>query len=285
MSPRVPQFILVGVPRAGTTSLYEYLGQHPGVYVSPLKETNFLSYPGDEIARAEYPWLHFPVRTIEEYERMFFARGDRVAVDFSASCFHSTVAIERIQQFTPDPHCLVLLRDPVARAYSGYLNRVNKGNEIRPVDAALAPGERAVEIGFYYDRICAYRAAFGAERVRVWLFDDLSTRPQKTLGEIFEYVGVNPAEPVDTAKVHNRGGVPRSKSVQRLLPSFPRRRRFLQALPKPVRAAVQGMGRVNRAPAPPLPSHIERRLRGLYAEDIRRLEGLIRRDLGHWISG
>jgi hypothetical protein len=280
----LPSSVLVGVPRSGTTSLYQYFGQHPGICLSDVKEVNFLSYPGPERARTEYPWLRFPVRTLEEYRALFAGAGSRVPVDFSASCFRSPVAIERIQHFVPGANCFVLLRDPVARAYSAYLNRLNKGYESRPPEEALVPGELAVDNGFYYERIEAFRAALGADRLRVWLFDDLSAAPQATLREMFSYLGVDPSVEIDTSAVYNRGGVPRSTTVQRLLPSYPRRRQLVDALPGSVRTAVQRLARLNRAQAPPIPERVEQRLRGLYADDVRRLGELIGRDLNPWLA-
>ncbi len=283
LSP-LPKAVLVGVPRSGTTSLYKYFSQHPGICLSEVKEVNFLSYPGEEAARTDVPWLRFPVRTLDDYRALFAAAGDRVPVDFSASCFRSPVAIDRIREFVPAANLFVLLRNPVARAYSAYLNRLNKGYESRRPEDALVPGEPAVDNGFYCDRVAAFRAAFGADRVRVWLFDDLSAQTEVTLREMFGYLGVDETVSVDTAAVYNRGGVPRSGAVQRLLPSYPARRKIADALPGPLRAGAQRLTRLNRAPAPPLPEPVAQRLRSLYADDVRRLGEELGRDLDQWVK-
>lgn len=280
----LPAAVLVGVPRSGTTSLYKYFSQHPGICLSEVKEVNFLSYPGEEAARADVPWLRFPVRTLDEYRALFVAAGDRMAVDFSASCFRSPVAIERIREYVPDAKLFVLLRDPVSRAYSAYLNRLNKGYETRAPDEALVPGEPAVDNGFYYERLAAFRAAFGTERVRVWLFDDLKASTDVTLREMFAYLGVDDTVAVDTTSVYNRGGVPRSAAVQRLLPSYPTRRKIADALPAPLLAGAQRLTRLNRASAPALPEAVAQRLRRGYADDIARLGDLLGRDLDQWAN-
>jgi hypothetical protein len=256
-----------------------------------VKEINFLSYPGEEVARRDFPWLRFSVRTLDEYERLFAGAGagagaaGRVPVDFSASCFRSPVAIDRIRQFVPDAQLFVLLRDPVRRAYSAYLNRLDKGYERRSPDAALVRGASAVENGFYAERIDEFRAAFGADRFRVWLFEDLTSRPQETLREIFGYLGVDQSVVVDTTAVYNRAGAPRNKVLHRMLPSYPRRRRLIAALPAPLRTAARRAGQLTRAPAPPMPELVARRLRDVYADDVLRLQELIGRDLGSWITG
>lgn len=280
-----PDFVLVGVPRAGTTSLYRYLGQHPQVALSDIKEINFLSYPGEELARTRTPWLRFPVRTIHEYERLFAGGSGRVAVDFSASCFRSPVAIDRIRQFVPDARLFLLLRDPVARAWSAYLNRVDKRYETRGPEEALVRGELAVDNGFYSERLEAFRTAFGPGRVRVWLFDDLTARTHETVSEIFEYLGVDPAAPVDLTAVHNRAGVPRSTAVHRLLPGQQRRRQLAAILPAPARRAAQRVRRLNLAPAPAIPPEVATRLKETYRDDIIRLEDILGRDLRSWLAG
>lgn len=279
----LPQFVLVGVPRSGTTSLYQYLRQHPGLEVSERKEINFLAFPGDDVARRDYPWLRFEVRTLAEYEALFESAGERVGVDFSASCFRSPVAIDRIGQFVPDARLFVLLRDPVSRAWSAYLNRVRKGYEARPPQDALVPGERAVDNGFYSERLTAFREAFGPDRVRVWLFDDLAARPQATVSEVFDYLGVDPSVTVDVAAVYNKASVPRGGVVQRLLPSHDRRQRLAAVLPAPARHVVRRVWRRSQAPAPQLPPEVAARLRRGYADDVRRLQDLVDRDLGAWL--
>ncbi len=279
----LPQFVLVGVPRAGTTSLYHYLDQHPEVSLGDHKEINFLAYPGDDVARRDFPWLRFEVRTLEAYESLYATAGDRVTVDFSASCFRSPVAIERIRRFVPDARLFVVLRDPVSRAWSAYLNRVRKGYETRPPDVALVPGDRAVDNGFYSERLAAFRDAFGADRVRVWLFDDLTARPQVAVAEVFDYLEVDPSVPVDVGAVYNRASVPRSGAWQRVLPGYDRRRRVAAVLPAPVSAAARRVWRRSQAPAPMLPPDVAARLRAHYVGDIRRLEDLIGRDLASWL--
>src|SRR5438067_1188707 len=96
-----PRSILIGVPRAGTTSAYRYLGQHPGLFTSAMKEINFLAYPGHDGA-ATLPWVRFRVTTLEEYEALFRDADGRLTVDVSPACFSSPVAPDRIARFVPE---------------------------------------------------------------------------------------------------------------------------------------------------------------------------------------
>jgi len=278
-----PDFVLVGVPRSGTTSLYNYLDQHPGVAVSRLKEINFLAYPGAEAARDRYPWLSFPVTTTAAYDALFADTGDRVKVDFSAACFRSEVAIARIRELVPQARLLVLLRDPVTRAYSAYLNQVRKGYESRPPEDALVPGQRAVENSYYCDRLSAFMDAFGPERLRVWLFDDLKHAPQATLSTVFEHLGVDVELELDTSQVFNKASVPRNALVHRLVPNHAIRRRLTRSMPTKVLALTRTAWHLNQSPAPSLPPEVDTRLRHLFEDEVRQLEGILHRDLSSWL--
>ena len=278
----LPRFVVCGVPRCGTTSLYRYLEQHPQVDVGRLKESNFLSWPGAEAAARVMPWVRFPVTSFEEYQGLFGAAGAAVPVDVSPSCFHSPAAIERIRTFVPDAGLLVLLRDPVARAYSAYLNRLRKRYETRSPEDVLVPGDRAVDNGFYAGRLEAFLAVFGPERVRVWLFDDLSRRPGPTMAEILVHLGVDPM-PLDVETAHNRSTVHRTPRLQRMVPRLDHRWRLARKVPRPLWRAASRVWDLTQTAPPPLPEGVERRLRELYADDVRRVGELIGRDLGGWL--
>jgi Sulfotransferase family len=279
----LPRFVVCGVPRCGTTSLYRYLEQHPQVDVGRLKESNFLSWPGPEVAGRAMPWVKFPVTSFEEYQRLFRGPAGAVPVDVSPSCFHSPASIERIRTFVPDAGLLVLLRDPVARAYSAYLNRLRKRYETRAPEEVLVPGDRAVDNGFYAGRLEAFLDAFGRERLRVWLFDDLSRQPGPTMAEILGHLGVDPTVPLDLGTAHNRSTVHRTPRLQRLVPRPDHGWRLARKVPRPLWRAASRVWDLTQTAPPPLPEAVERRLRELYADDVRRVGELIGRDLGAWL--
>ena len=277
-----PRFVLAGVPKAGTTSLYRYLHAQPGVYVSDVKEINFLSYPGATLAKERYPWLHFPVTTVDAYDALFADAGNRVPIDVSPSCFRSEVSIARMQQFLHEPGILLLLRDPVERAWSAYQDQVRKGYEHRPPDTALVPGERMVELGFYAERVGAFQRAFGADRVGVWLLDDLRADATATVRDICSFVGATEFHALDLSTVHNKGTRPRNGFVHRLVPSYATRRRIRAQVPNALLRPAEWAWRRNQVPSEPIPAALAARLRTLYADDVARLESLIDRDLQAW---
>lgn len=278
----LPSAVLVGVPRAGTTSFHSYLRCHPDIDANPLKEINFLAWPGEEAANRDLGWVRFPVTSFEDYRALWRETGDRTGVDCSIACFYSPVAIERIRQYLGQPKLLVLLRDPTERAFSAYLNRVRKGYETRDPEAVLVPGDRAIDNGFYADRLSRFIDAFGRQNVGVWLFDDLKARPRETMADVFTHLGVDAAADIDVGQVLNRAYVPRGGALRRLLPGTSTQDRVRRALPARLRRPARSLWRRAMAPPPRMPVTVERRLRDLYRDDVERVAALTGLDLTSW---
>lgn len=150
MFQRLPNFFIVGAPKAGTTSLYYYLGQHPQIYVSPIKEPHFFAAEmrlenfepalRRRIARDTRGLAEFlcgPMREKrfdgvvadrENYLRLFANANGELAVGEASACYlWLPTAPERIASEIPDARILALLRDPAERAFSQYLHGVGNG--------------------------------------------------------------------------------------------------------------------------------------------------------------
>ena len=127
---KLPNFVVIGAAKAGTTALYWYLQEHPEVFMSPLKETNFFAYGVDPEGRLLYgdPELHrFPIKNLDAYADLFAGAGDEKAVGEASPIYlECPEAAGRIQQLLPEARIICGLRDPVDRAYSDYLDVLAK---------------------------------------------------------------------------------------------------------------------------------------------------------------
>src|SRR2546430_3395564 len=134
---RWPNFFLVGAAKSGTTSLYAALGAHPQIFLSRLREPHFFST--FEVAR-QTARLHGIVRDEGRYLELFRdAASEPVVGEGSTSYLWDAAAPERIAHSAPGAKIVAILRDPVVRAYSHYLNDVREGIESRAfVDAVAA---------------------------------------------------------------------------------------------------------------------------------------------------
>ena len=110
---RLPNFLVIGAAKAGTTTVYQYLKQHPQVYMSPRKEPHFFSKNGTK---------DYPIPTLEDYQALFQEASDEIAIgEASTSYLTHPQTAERIQYHIPHAKLIAILRDPANRTYSLYI--------------------------------------------------------------------------------------------------------------------------------------------------------------------
>ena len=281
----LPTFIVIGVAKAGTTSLYRYFDQHPDVFMYPEKGTNYFGY---EDARdwkwadeGEPPLLrHFRVETFEEYEAAFAgASGETAVGEVSPQYFRSPTAAERIHSHLPDVQVIVSLRNPAERAFSGYLMRIRRGEPVKSPSEDLSADSSHVREGFYYRRMKRYFDVFPREQIKVLLFDDFRRDPAQVMNELFSFIGVDPGFRPDTAPRHNPANVPRSRILNRLLYQPAVIRTAKAVVPERLHGSAKKVREVNLEEPPKMSPELRSRLLALYREDILNLEGLLQKDL------
>jgi sulfotransferase family protein len=287
----VPNFIVIGVAKAGTTSLYRYLDQHPEIYMCPEKGTNFFGY---EDARAwtwheegEPPLLrHFRVHTFAEYEAAFAGATDELAVgEVSPQYFRCPTAARRIHERIPGAKLVANLRNPADRAFSGFLMRTRRGEVVGDVYKELTPDASHVKEGFYYERMKRYFDAFPREQIRTYLFEDFRRDPAAIVQDLCGFLGVDTAFVPDTAVRHNPANVPRSATLNRVFYHPAVIRGAKSVLPQRVQTMAKRLRQRNLRTAPTFPADLRADLLGLYRDDILKLQALLDRDLSAWLDG
>jgi Sulfotransferase family len=202
MTDRMPDFIVAGVARAGTTSLANWLGQHPELHLSPIKETNFFARPDLGTAGPGDYWLNTPpefepdgtmrsahfarIETWEEYVRCFIPAkpGARWRGEASVSYSFYPAAPARIAKANPQCKIVFVLRDPVSRAVSNYALFQKLGIETLSMEEALNAEDQRIGAGYqfcwayaglsrYREIIRRYLEYFPAAQIHVAKFEDL----------------------------------------------------------------------------------------------------------------
>ena len=304
----MPNFFVVGAQKAGTTSLYHYLDQHPQVYMSPVKEPFFFDReigPDGEVVHHRHEGHQQAPRfaNLEEYRALFRGVKDETAVGEASPLYiYVPGTAERIKRYVPEARSIALLRNPADRAYSAYLHAVRIGVEpltdfakaLREEEGRVRNGWHYVfhyrNRGLYYEQLRRYYEVFGRESIGVWLYDDLRDDPASVAQSVFRFLGVDDDFVPDTSSRHNPAGVPQSgaaratmkamdKAVGGLRRTFSPTSRIFPYVSK-TRQAVQG--RVFTVP-PPVDPEIRRELVQGYREDILQLQELIGRDLSTWL--
>jgi hypothetical protein len=257
--------------------------------MSPVKETNFFAYEGKDTYEN---WLGprsrpaFPVTNLSEYAQLFADHaGEAVRGEASPLYLESPVAAANIRRQVPQAKLLVSLRNPVERAFSGFMMHVRRTRENEDVEAAFQADKHYVQVGFYYRQLARYYELFPREQLRVYIYEEFRDDPTGTMRDIFTYLGVEAEYAIDMSTKHNVGGYPRSKWLNQLLANPAIRNIFEPITPGWALRALRRLQDRNYGQPPPFPPALRARLQELYREDIRKLEDLLQRDLSSWLDG
>lgn len=297
----LPNFLIIGAAKSGTSSLYMYLKQHPEIFMSPVKEPHYFSYddeskmtkgPGDPIPNA--------ITDLPTYEALFDdVTSEKAIGEASTSYLYREEAAQRIHDMLPDAKLITILRNPAERAFSAYMHVVRDKREdsqdfaeaLRKEEKRKADGWEPIwhftSVGHYYYQLKRYYDLFSHQQIKVFLYDDLQKNLPGLLREIYQFLEVDPDFiPGSTAR-YNVSGEIRSKKLHQIskwLFSKPNPIRWLsrKIIPEKWRLNTASYFRESNLKKQEIPKNIRRDLSGLYSDEIRSLEKLIGRDLSHW---
>ena len=292
-----PNFLIVGAAKAGTTSVYHYLKQHPAIFMSERKEPAFFCFAGETVRYldGDPQFITDP----EDYQRLFQgggsspARGEATAIYLY---FHHAT-IKNIFQYVPDPESVKIiigLRNPVERAFSQYMMLVRDLREPLSFEEAIALEEGRkedgyssdflyVSRGFYADSVRAYMEKF--QCVKTFLYDDLRRDPGALCADLFSFLGVDPNVTICSDIMFNVSGRPRASVINRWMSSRGRAKMFVTGmmsaqLKESLKNAVYRLNlkreRIN--------DDTRAMLGERYRDDVDQLSSLIGRDLSFWLK-
>jgi hypothetical protein len=295
----VPNFLVVGAAKAGTSALSAMLRQHPDVYMPQHKEAHHFLHP-DEPAPYRGPGdglLNSLLRPDwQDYLSLFdAARGERAVGEASVYYMSSPAAVRRIRERLGSVRVVASLRDPARRAFSAYSHLAQEERETLPFAQALEEEHRRAELGWEplwrYRELGRYAAQveclldeLGARDVLLVRYDDFSRDPAGELERVFRFLDVDPGFLPDLGVRGNDTGQPRSVRLARLLrrERGPARRALRRLVPRDVRRRIGTAVRdANRRRVEPDAALVQQ-LREEYRPDVTRLEGLTGWDLSAW---
>ena len=283
----LPTFFVIGAAKCGTTSLHYYLGCHPQIHMSPVKEPCF--FLEDDPARP-LPWR---VGRRDAYERLFESeaavRGES-STTYSQYPWWSGVP-ERIHALVPQAKLVYLVGDPVYTTVSHYLQHATGAGERRPLLEALgdieASGNRYTSARRYATQIEQYLRHFPASKLLVVDQEELRSDRRRTLAEVFAFLEVDSdfTSP-DFDVVHNTTRHHRSLTGgYRRLRGGPART-LVRRLPEGLRAPVVARTRrVLSRPAPEWPAlddATRQRLTAVYEPEVDRLRAMTGKAFASW---
>lgn len=258
-SIRLPNFIIIGAPRSGTTALYKTIRQHPEIYMSPIKEPMFFAFSQEKyhFEPGMAAIFRHTVRNPQQYLLLFAAATNQRAIGEASNIYLRTPwAAQRIHATLPTCQLIAVLRNPVERAYSHYSYMARLGLDRAPDFGEALRLERTepenrdpfflyTKMGYYAAQLQVYFELFPRERIRIFLYEDWNDTPRAMLKDLFGFLEVD-----DTV----------TPELQRFIPPY------------------------KLCPPPPLTAEQSASLTELYRTDILRLQDMLGRDLSHWLD-
>jgi hypothetical protein len=274
----LPNFIVIGAPKAGTGSLHDYLRQHPDIYMPNKKDPRFFCvWQGANR-------LRFPVQTLAEYEALFAdVAGETAIGESTALYFWSKVAPARIKATVPDAKLIVSLREPVQRAFSIYHMNLRTEGHNEGLSFLQALEVDPLLRRTYHGGLSAWLEHFDRRQIKVLLFEDLARDTLGTVQGLFAWLGVDPGFEPDL-KISNPGGVPRARWLHRLMTNDHLRTFARKKLPEALVYKAKDLRSLNLDKSRMRMTEAERA--GAYAffeEDILRTQDLLDMDLTGWL--
>lgn len=291
----LPNFFIIGAPKAGTTTLYNYLKQHPQVYMCSIKEPHFFSYGCDKKPTTK---LSF-VSNWEDYQTLFQKVSKQTAIgEASTSYFYHPRAAERIHHYLPNAQLIAILRNPAESTYSKFLMDYRWQFDIHsqrdPLEdfiQAIEQSPTIKESGLYYKKLQGYLSLFKKNKLKVCLFEDLKKAPNVLLQDIFKFLEIDENFCVNKSiSVYNTGGIPKNRIVYNFLNKL--RKTFNTTLSpfvpenfqKPIYNFYFSLRNLNLTKPPLLPLERRQQLIKIYREDILQLQDFLQRDLSSWLN-
>ena len=292
----LPNFLMIGAAKAGTSSLYSYLKEHPQIYMSPEKEPRYFT---PEL----YSIYNNGVRqggrrtalSLDRYCQLFQEVGNEIAIgEASTEYLYIPQAPVRIKECIPDVKLIAILRNPVERAFSAFCYQLRDGYETlsfkealqaeaKRIEAGFRPGWHYKQVGFYYPQIKRYLEHFSPEQIKIYLYEELENNSDAVARDAYQFLGVETDYTPDLTR-QNISGVPKSRLLQDMFTKDnPLKSAFKPFLPAKLRKSIyQNISKRNLGAKPTLSLEIRQELTELYREDIDRLQALIQKDLSHW---
>ena len=278
----MPNLIIIGGLKCGTTSIHHYLGLHPDIQMSKPKELNF--FVEEQTWDLGLDWYR------GRFDDRYPVRGESSPHYTNLPRFRGVP--ERIREHCPDARLIYMVRDPIKRILSHWVHATGAGYETRELVPTLsAPDTAYIHRSMYWMQLQPFLELFPHEQIAVITQEELQGDREETMRRAFRFAGVDEdftSEQFDREwekSSAKQGG--RYQFMERLikLPGFRAFDRNFDRLPESMRWIVEKVVHDPEkppAPKPKLPDDLFETLRGRFREDVAALQGFAGREFSNW---
>ena len=294
----LPNLIIVGAPKGGTTTLHYVLDQHPEIFMSKIKEPGFFWAHGQDVQLRGHSAIllrHRVIDNLDQYQELF-ENGTKAKIigESSASYMFHPRSPGLIHQFIPNARLIFILRQPAERAFSSFAQYLRDGVEPCTDFAEAVEQERQglrdhwtfgrhLQYGHYHVALKRYLEYFDRSQMHISLFDDLKQDGQGFMRDLFRFLEVDDTFAPDMSHRHNVSGVIRNPVLRLFWTKTNRLRAVIRPLTtQKMRHAFSE--RVFRSlDKPHFSPGLRAELTAYYRADIEQLQDFLGRDLSHWL--
>ena len=300
MRNNLPNFLIVGAAKSGTSSLHNYLNQHPEVFMpSYNKEVMKVKEPRFLIKDLVQHRLHNGVWNWEEYKSLFNKVNDEISIGESTVLYlyYYKHAIDNIKKYLGENvKIIIMLRNPTDRAYSAFqhvsrgFNEQNSFEEALKIEkgrmdkeSSLTPMVMYKEMGLYHDMVRAYKENF--KNVHIIFYEDFRDDTEGEIKKIFKFLELSLSVNIDFVSRHNVGGKrwKNEKIKHVFMKNNPLKSALKKAIPKSLRKGVRDkLISASTDKVAPMKENTRVKLNEFFKEDVKKLSDLLNRDLTHW---
>jgi len=300
----LPNFLLIGAPKSGTTSLFQYLRLHPEIFMSSLKEPNFFALDGQTPnyqGPGDMRGNHCRITSLSEYQQLFASNHQSKARGEASTIYlYSDSAAKCIAQHVPHMKMIAILRNPVDLAYSAFLHMQREGREpCNTFEEALAEESKRIQNnwtplwhltaqGFYAEQLQRYDQYFPKQQIKIFFYEEWQNNPQGVIKSILKFLEVDDSIHLDMSKRFNENGKPKSLWLHYLLTKNNPLKKILKPfLPKRFRRNMMASitkNNLEKSHAPKMLATTRSMLQARFHDDIKALEKRTGQNLNHWLK-
>jgi hypothetical protein len=295
----LPNFLIIGAAKAGSTSLHYILDQHPDIFMCPMKEPSFfwavgkeirLIGPGSEVMKHRY------VDNITDYQKLFIDVNQQKAVGESSVRYLADPEVpKKIFEYAPNIKLIAILRQPAERAFSSFVHYRRDGMEpcehFYDAIAEELDGKRDtwmfgryLKEGLYFQALTRYLKFFDRSQILILFMDDFQQDLPNFLETIYGFLGVDQTFHADISHRHNPSGIIRNPLLRSVWTNSNRIRSWIRPfISERFRHYSFEFFIRNKVEKPIFNMNEKRNLTEYYRRDIENLQDLVQRDLSEWL--
>ena len=298
-SHKKPNFLVVGAAKSGTTSIFNYLNQHPEIYIPEVKECRFFSQlPNNFKGLGAEFFPNSGITDDKEYFKLFAGHENKVCGDISNDyLYYYESSIKNIKKYLGDEiKIVIILRNPIDRAFSSYMHHIRDSWENMSFEQALDNENKRIKgnwgwsyhyinAGMYYHQVKAYLENF--KKTKIYLFEELQSK-DFILKNLFSFLEVRFVQEQKDFMNYNVSGYPRNELVY----NFLNKDNAIKKIIKPIVNNIFSKRSIHKVVSYIQNKNLKKisikndtreRLKNVFEDDIKKLSNLIKMDLSHWL--